>query len=63
MVLVILLLVLLIGAFHGRMLPEPELQSPIAVLELDHEKVAPVGELVKAGMEIKAPGHTMILDI
>jgi hypothetical protein len=58
---VILALVLLAGAFHGRMLPEPELPSPIAVLELDQEKTAPAGLLTKDGIEIGSPGHTDML--
>jgi len=58
---VILAPVPLAGAFQGGMLPEPELPSPIAVLELDQEKTAPAGLLTKEGMEIGSPGHIEIL--
>jgi hypothetical protein len=44
--------VLLGGAFHGGMLPEPEVLKPIAVLELTHEKDAPEGMLEKVGILI-----------
>ena len=59
---VILAPVLLAGAVHGGMFPVPEAPRPIAVLELDQEKEAPVGVLVKAGIEIRSPGHTEMFE-
>ena len=51
----------LAGAFHVGILPEPLAAIPIAVLELVHEKVAPVGLLIKLPMLIGTPGQTAIL--
>jgi len=60
---VILAPVLLAGAFQLDILPLPLAAKPIAVLEFVHEKVAPVGELVKLLMLIGTPGQTAILFI
>jgi hypothetical protein len=50
--------VLFAGAVHAAILPDPEVPSPIAVLELDQEKEAPAGLLENGGMTIISPGQT-----
>jgi hypothetical protein len=44
--------VVLGGAFHGAILPEPDVSSPIAASELTQENEAPEGVLEKEGIDI-----------
>jgi hypothetical protein len=60
---VIFAFVLLIGAFHEEMFPVPLEANPMAVLELAHAKVPPVGILTKAGILIVLPGQVVIFVI
>ena len=59
-VLTILTPVLLAGAVHERILPEPLATSPILIFELIQVKVAPVGMLTKAPILMGVPGQTEI---
>jgi hypothetical protein len=54
--------VLLAGAVQEGMFPDPEVPSPIAVLELDHVKVEPVGIVEKEGITIIDPGQTVSIE-
>jgi hypothetical protein len=54
---------LFIGAFHWDIFPVPAEPRPIAVFEFDQEKTAPMGLLMKEGIEIRSPGQTEISEI
>jgi len=60
MVPVIFVPVLLAGAVHVLILPEPLAASPILVFELANEKVAPDGTLTKLPILMGVPGQTAI---
>ena len=51
-------LVMLAGAVHEAIFPLPLATRPMAVLELVHAKVAPVGELTKFPIFIVLPGQS-----
>ena len=55
-------LVVFEAAFHGAILPVPEIGIPMIALELVQLNVAPVGELIKLPILIWSLGQTEIFE-